>query len=57
MNRLIALILRATAIGMGLSVVVLAQLRSVTGRTALTMLGIGLTCLAITSLDAFNRKR
>jgi len=57
MNRLIALILRATAIGMGLSVVVLAQLRSVTGRTALTMLGIGLTCLAITSLDAFNRKK
>jgi len=57
MTRLICLILRATALAMGITVLVLCRLKAVTMGTALTMLAIGLICMAVSSLEHFVDKK
>jgi len=57
MTRLICLILRATALAMGITVLVLCRLKAVTVGTALTMLAIGLICMAVSSLEHFVDKK
>jgi len=52
MNKdLLDTIFKAVALGMGVAVIVLNILGSLTVDTAVTLLGIGLTCLAIASLQ------
>lgn len=47
----IALIFKAVAIGMGVSTLVLSILGNLSVETAITLLSIGLTCLAIVQLQ------
>lgn len=52
MNKdLLDTIFKAVAVGMGVAVVTLNTLGSLTVESAITLLGIGLTCLAIASLQ------
>lgn len=52
MNRnLIKFILIAVALGMGISTLVLNILGSLTGNSAITLLSIGVICLAISKLQ------
>ena len=52
MNKdLLDTIFKAVALGMGVAVITLNILGSLTVSTAVTLLGIGLTCLAIASLQ------
>lgn len=55
--RLIGIILRAIGLAMGVSVTVLALLRDITVGNAFVMLGIGLTCLSVASLQKFDEKK
>ena len=50
-HRIIALILRAIPLAMGVATVVLAILGELDLETAATLLGIGMTCLSIYLLD------
>ncbi|MGN0990143.1 MAG: hypothetical protein ACI4O4_01670 [Candidatus Ventricola sp.] len=47
----VSLILRAVAVAMGVAVVVLSCLSSLEIRSAVTMLGIGLSCAGIALLE------
>ena len=47
----VSLILRAVAVAMGVAVVVLSCLSSLEIRSAVTMLGIGLSCAGIAMLE------
>lgn len=47
----VSLILRAVAVAMGVAVVVLSCLSSLEIKSAVTMLGIGLSCAAIAMLE------
>ena len=47
----VSLILRAMAVAMGVAVVVLSCLSSLEIRSAVTMLGIGLSCTGIAMLE------
>jgi hypothetical protein len=52
MNKnLLDTIFKAVAVGMGVAVITLNTLGSLSVDTAVTLLGIGLTCLAIASLQ------
>jgi hypothetical protein len=52
MNKdLLDTIFKAVAVGMGVAVITLNTLGSLTADSAVTLLGIGLTCLAIASLQ------
>lgn len=52
MNKnLLDIIFKAVALGMGVAVVTLNTLGSLTVDSAVTLLGIGLTCLAIASMQ------
>ncbi len=47
----IHIILRCVALAMGIAVIVLSKLNSLDPNSSVAMLGIGLTCLAISILD------
>ena len=47
----VSLILRAVAVAMGVAVVVLSCLSSLETKSAVTMLGIGLSCAGIAMLE------
>jgi hypothetical protein len=48
------LVFKGIAIAMGIAVVVLQALHSATAETTITLLGIGLTSLALSSLASAN---
>lgn len=50
-SAIISLVLRAVALAMGVAVVVLGILGVVEAETSITLLGIGLFCLALDALD------
>jgi hypothetical protein len=56
MNNTVRTILSAVAIGMGVAVIVLNILGTLTANTAITLLSIGLTALAIESLQKSGDK-
>ena len=47
----IHIILRCVALAMGIAVIVLSKLNNLDTNSSVAMLGIGLTCLAISILD------
>ena len=47
----IHIILRCVALAMGIAVIVLSKLNNLDPNSSVAMLGIGLTCLAISILD------
>lgn len=51
-QKLTMIVLKAVALGMGIGVVVLSCLKQVDVNAAVSMLGIGLACLAIAQLSA-----
>jgi hypothetical protein len=50
-KKIFSTVLKAVAVGMGVAVIVLNTLGSVTTETAVTLLSFGLTALAIESLS------
>ena len=50
-KRTIPTILKAVALGMGVAVIVLGILQVLTTETAITLLGLGLTSLALAALQ------
>jgi hypothetical protein len=52
MNRLIQTIFKAVAVALGIAVIILNILGTLSMETAVTLLGIGLAALAISSLQA-----
>jgi len=50
-GKIVTLVLRAIALAMSVAVIVLSALKAATAETLVTLLGIGLFGLAITSLD------
>jgi hypothetical protein len=50
-KKIFSTVLKAVAVGMGVAVIVLNILGSLTTETAITLLSIGLTALAIESLS------
>lgn len=51
MKKMSTMILKAVALGMGVAVVVLSAMRQVGPNAAISMLGIGLACLAAAELQ------
>ena len=51
LGNMIDLVLRAVAMGMGIAVTVISILNKAVTNAQITMLGIGLSCLAITLID------
>ena len=51
---LVNLILKAVALAMGVAVIVLSALKELDTSSAITLLGIGVTCLAVSSLQNKN---
>ena len=50
-ERNIQLVLKGVALAMGIAVIVLSSLNKIEPHSAISMLGIGLTCLAITQFS------
>ena len=51
MKKTVNLVLKCVALAMGIAVVVLAKLKGLDTDAAITLLGIGLACLAITQIE------
>ena len=57
MNKTISIILKAVPLAMGVVVIVLSVLNEIEVHSAITMLGIGLACLSLGSLDNSEKNK
>lgn len=57
MDNIIGLVLKGVALAMGIAVVVLSILNKVETDSAISMLGIGLACLAITQFSERKKEQ